>query len=166
MLFLLMFLLLWLPNVVCETYYICSVSYYYYYYYYITPTVVGWCIVILRFFFTVIMAPKRSFMIIIVFFFNFLAYWQPFRNFKNEVHNFEWWSIFVSSFKRIHCTVSEKRAKQNWSGRKKWNNKNNNNNKKQSKNNNAAPYGNHFGLLWRPFWILNGHQNTKILRFG
>ena len=22
------------------------------------------------------------------------------------------------------------------------------------------------GLLWRPFWIQNGHQNTKILRFG
>jgi hypothetical protein len=27
-------------------------------------------------------------MIIFVFFFYFLAYWQPFRNFKNEVHNF------------------------------------------------------------------------------
>ena len=49
--------LLWLSNVVCETYYFCSVIYY------ITLTVVGWCIVILRFFFTVInyhMAPKRS----------------------------------------------------------------------------------------------------------
>jgi hypothetical protein len=21
-------------------------------------------------------------------------------------------------------------------------------------------------LLWRPFWIQNGRQNTKILRFG
>ena len=30
----------------------------------------------------------------------------------------------------------------------------------------AAPYGDHFGLLWRPFWIQNGHQNTKILWFG
>ena len=25
-----------------------------------------------------------------------------FENFKNKEHNFEWWSIFVSSFKRIH----------------------------------------------------------------
>ena len=24
----------------------------------------------------------------------------------------------------------------------------------------AAPYRDHFGLLWRPFWIQNGHQNT------
>ena len=24
-------------------------------------------------------------------------------NFKNKEHNFQWWSIFVSSFKRIHC---------------------------------------------------------------
>ena len=30
----------------------------------------------------------------------------------------------------------------------------------------AAPYCDHFGLLWRPFWIQNYHQNTKILRFG
>ena len=30
----------------------------------------------------------------------------------------------------------------------------------------AAPYGDHFGLLWWPFWIQNGGQNTKILRFG
>jgi hypothetical protein len=30
----------------------------------------------------------------------------------------------------------------------------------------AAPYGDHFGLLWRTFWIQNGCQNTKILRFG
>jgi hypothetical protein len=29
-----------------------------------------------------------------------------FENFKNKEHNFEWWSIFVSSFKRILCTVS------------------------------------------------------------
>ena len=29
----------------------------------------------------------------------------------------------------------------------------------------AAPYGDHFGLLWRPFWIQNGRQNTNILRF-
>jgi hypothetical protein len=36
----LLLLLLWLPNVVCETYYFCSVSYYY-----ITPTILGWCIV-------------------------------------------------------------------------------------------------------------------------
>ena len=27
----------------------------------------------------------------------------------------------------------------------------------------APPYGDHFGLLWRPFWIQNGRQNTKIL---
>ena len=27
----------------------------------------------------------------------------------------------------------------------------------------TAPYGDHFGLLWRPFWIQNGRQNTKIL---
>jgi hypothetical protein len=26
-----------------------------------------------------------------------------FENFKNKEHNFEWWSIFVSSFKRIRC---------------------------------------------------------------
>jgi hypothetical protein len=25
----------------------------------------------------------------------------------------------------------------------------------------AAPYGDHFGLLWWPFWTKNGHQNTK-----
>jgi hypothetical protein len=30
----------------------------------------------------------------------------------------------------------------------------------------AAPYGEYFGLLWRPFWIQNGRQNTNILRFG
>ena len=30
----------------------------------------------------------------------------------------------------------------------------------------AAPYGDHFGLLWWPFWTKNGCQNTKILRFG
>ena len=42
-------LLLWLPNVVCETYYSCTVSYCY-----IFPTVVGWCSVILRFFSTII----------------------------------------------------------------------------------------------------------------
>ena len=30
--------------------------------------------------------------------------WRPFWNFKNKEHNFEWWSIFVSSFKRIRCT--------------------------------------------------------------
>jgi hypothetical protein len=41
---------LWLPNEVCETYCVCSVSYYY-----INPTVVGWCIAILRFFFTIIL---------------------------------------------------------------------------------------------------------------
>jgi hypothetical protein len=29
-----------------------------------------------------------------------------FENFKNKEHNFEWWSIFVSSFKWIRCTVS------------------------------------------------------------
>ena len=52
---LLLCFLLWLPNVVCETYYFCSVSSSSsYYYYYITPTVVGWCIAILRFFFTII----------------------------------------------------------------------------------------------------------------
>jgi hypothetical protein len=28
-----------------------------------------------------------------------------FEHFKNKEHNFEWWSIFVSSFKRIRCTV-------------------------------------------------------------
>ena len=50
-LLLLCFLLLWLPNVVCETYYFCSVSYYYYY---INPTAVGWCIAILRFFFPIL----------------------------------------------------------------------------------------------------------------
>jgi hypothetical protein len=27
-----------------------------------------------------------------------------FENFKNKKHNFEWWSIFVSSFKRIRCS--------------------------------------------------------------
>jgi hypothetical protein len=30
----------------------------------------------------------------------------------------------------------------------------------------VAPYGDHFYLLWWPFWTKNGHQNTKILRFG
>ena len=32
----------------------------------------------------------------------------------------------------------------------------------------ATPYDDHFGLLWRPFWfwIQNGRQITKILRFG
>ena len=30
----------------------------------------------------------------------------------------------------------------------------------------AAPYCDHFGLLWWPFWIQNYRQNTKILRFG
>ena len=30
----------------------------------------------------------------------------------------------------------------------------------------AAPYRDHFGLLWRPFLIQNDRQNTKILRFG
>jgi Ulp1 family protease len=45
-----------------------------------------------------------------LFIFEFL-YWWPlwngghFENFNNKEHNFEWWSIFVSSFKRIHCTV-------------------------------------------------------------
>ena len=29
----------------------------------------------------------------------------------------------------------------------------------------ATLYGDHFGLLWWPFWTKNGHQNTKILRF-
>ena len=28
-----------------------------------------------------------------------------FENFKNKEHNFEWWSIFVSRFKMICCTV-------------------------------------------------------------
>ena len=52
---------------------------------------------------------------------------------------------FLSSFKKIRSTVSEKRDGQNWCRRKKWNNKNNNdkknnnnnrnNNKKQSKTN-------------------------------
>ena len=28
-----------------------------------------------------------------------------FENFNNKEHNFEWWSIFVSSFKRIHYMV-------------------------------------------------------------
>jgi hypothetical protein len=36
-------LLLWLPNVVCETYYFCSVSYYYYYYYYYYSTFAQFC---------------------------------------------------------------------------------------------------------------------------
>ena len=27
----------------------------------------------------------------------------------------------------------------------------------------AAPYCYYFGLLWKPFWIQNGHQNTKNL---
>jgi hypothetical protein len=30
----------------------------------------------------------------------------------------------------------------------------------------ATPYGDHFGLLWRPFWIKNGRQNTKKPWFG
>ena len=29
-----------------------------------------------------------------------------FENFKNKEHNFEWWSIFVSSFKWIRCTIT------------------------------------------------------------
>jgi hypothetical protein len=28
-----------------------------------------------------------------------------FENFNNKEHNFEWWSIFVSSFKRVHYMV-------------------------------------------------------------
>jgi len=51
-LYLLSFLLLWLPNEVCETYCFCSVSYY------VTPTAVGWRIAILRFFFTIITSPR------------------------------------------------------------------------------------------------------------
>ena len=35
-------------------------------------------------------------------FFNF-SIGGHFENFKNKEHNFEWWSIFVSSFKRIRC---------------------------------------------------------------
>ena len=35
-------------------------------------------------------------------FFNFYICGH-FENFKNKEHNFEWWSIFVSSFKRIRC---------------------------------------------------------------
>ena len=35
-------------------------------------------------------------------FFNFYI-GGHFENFKNKEHNFEWWSIFVSSFKRIRC---------------------------------------------------------------
>ena len=30
----------------------------------------------------------------------------------------------------------------------------------------AAPYGDHFSLLWRPFWIQNGRQNTKSSDLG
>jgi hypothetical protein len=37
-------------------------------------------------------------------FFNFYI-GGHFEHFKNKEHNFEWWSIFVSSFKRIRCTV-------------------------------------------------------------
>jgi hypothetical protein len=42
-------------------------------------------------------------------------YWWPFwngghlENFKNKEHNFDWWSIFVSSFKRISCTEWNKK---------------------------------------------------------
>jgi Ulp1 family protease len=36
-------------------------------------------------------------------FFNFYI-GGHFENFKNKEHNFEWWSIFVSSFKRFRCT--------------------------------------------------------------
>jgi hypothetical protein len=31
-------------------------------------------------------------------------FWFYIENFKNKEHNFEWWSIFVSSFKSIRCT--------------------------------------------------------------
>jgi hypothetical protein len=37
-------------------------------------------------------------------FFNFYI-GGHFKNFNNKEHNFEWWSIFVSSYKRIRCTV-------------------------------------------------------------
>jgi hypothetical protein len=30
----------------------------------------------------------------------------------------------------------------------------------------VAPYGEHIGLLWRPFWIQNDRRYTKILRLG
>ena len=42
-----------------------------------------------------------------IFIFEFLTIFKifiiggHFENFKNKEHNFEWWSIFVSSFKRI-----------------------------------------------------------------
>jgi hypothetical protein len=29
--------------------------------------------------------------------------WYYYRHDKNKEHIFEWWSIFVSSFKRIRC---------------------------------------------------------------
>ena len=46
------------------------------------------------------LAPcKYPFPLIFVF-----SYWWPFWNFKNKEQNFDWWSIFVSSFKRIRCT--------------------------------------------------------------
>ena len=41
-----------------------------------------------------------------LFIFKFVYIGGHFENFKNKEHNFKWWSIFVSSFKWIGCTVS------------------------------------------------------------
>ena len=46
-----------------------------------------------------------SFLNLFLFFFIFYI-GGYFENFKNKEHNFEWWSIFVSSLKWIRCTVS------------------------------------------------------------
>jgi hypothetical protein len=46
--------------------------------------------------------------------FNFFYIGGHFENFNNKEHNFEWWSIFVSSFKRIRCTVWIKKKFAPW----------------------------------------------------
>ena len=40
----------------------------------------------------------------IYFYFLYFYIGGHFENFKNKEHNFQWWSIFVSSFKWIRCT--------------------------------------------------------------
>ena len=54
-------LLLWLLNIVCETYYFCSVYYYYYYYYgFQTKFVRHIVFALFLLIIIIIMAPKRS----------------------------------------------------------------------------------------------------------
>jgi hypothetical protein len=73
-------------------------------------------------------------------------------NFKNKEHNFEWWSIFFIKFQKDPLYGVNLTFFAPWLHlHGVWH---------------TAPYGDHFGLPWWPFWIQNGQQNTKTLRFG